>query len=112
MGKARGLKKPILPALKKSAPSCSDSSSSPSRAEASVQTSSWRVLRRLEPSLEGRARYRFGLRGDAEGWERQCKRKGKKGIAKDRRLEFHIPPTFEDLNPTPKRRIRPGGGAI
>ena len=49
----------------------------------------------------------FGLRGGAKGRERQKQSKNKEGIAKDERLEFHIPPTFEDLNPTaPKVETR------
>ena len=40
-------------------------------------------------------RIRFGLRGGAEGRERQNRSKKEKGIAKDQRLEFHKPSTLQ-----------------
>jgi hypothetical protein len=43
-------------------------------------------------SLRGRCAIRLGLRGGAKRRQRQDQSKNEKGIAKDQRLKFHIPP--------------------
>ena len=47
-------------------------------------------LRRGRPN-----RFRLGLRGGAEGWEREKCSKKEKGIAKHQRLEFHNPSALQ-----------------
>jgi hypothetical protein len=47
-----------------------------------------------DSGLRGRYAIRLGLRGGAKCRERQSQSKKEEGIAKDQRLEFHVPSTL------------------